>query len=116
MSIIKRYQAALRHRTNPRYMTKDFVVPLYTGTEPDILDDSNTQRESGVYKDFPNDMPIVNPKDIQNQPYEQLQLNEGGRVSFKKGGQVIENDYLFNSYKVFDYYNKLLLDYLEYLN
>ena len=99
MSIIKRYQAALRHRTNPRYMTKDFVVPLYTGTEPDILDDSDTQRESNVYKDFPNDMPIVNPKDIQNQPYEQLQLNEGGRVSFKRGGQVIENDYLFNFIK-----------------
>jgi len=99
MSEIRKYQMALRHRTNPRYMTRDFIVPLYTGTEPDILDDSNTQRESSVYKEFPNDMPIVSPKDIQNQPYEQLQLNEGGRVSFKKGGQVIENDYLFNFIK-----------------
>jgi len=99
MSIIKRYQAALRHRTNPRYMTKDFVVPLYTGTEPEILDDSNTQRESSVYKEFPNDMPIISPKDIQNQPYEQLELADGGRVSFKKGGKVIENNYLFNFMK-----------------
>ena len=87
MSIIKRYQAALRHRTNPRYMTKDFVVPLYTGTEPDILDDSNTQRESSVYKEFPNDMPIISPKRIQNQPYEQLELADGGRVSFKDGSK-----------------------------
>jgi len=91
MGTIQKYQAALRHRTNPRYMTKDFVVPLYTGTEPDILDDSNTQRESGFYKDFPNDMPIVNPNDIQNQPYEQLQLADGGRVErqgFELGGDV----------------------------
>jgi hypothetical protein len=79
---------ALRHRTNPRYMTRDFIVPLYTGTEPDILDDSNTQRESSVYKEFPNDMPIVSPKDIQNQPYEQLNLADGGSVErrgFAKG-------------------------------
>jgi len=83
MSEIRKYQMALRHRTNPRYMTRDFIVPLYTGTEPDILDDSNTQRESSVYKEFPNNMPIVNPKDIQNQPYEQLNLADGGRVKLK---------------------------------
>jgi len=91
MSIIKKYQAALRHRTNPRYMTRDFIVPLYTGTEPDILDDSDTQRESSVYKEFPNDMPIISPKRIQNQPYEQLELADGGSVErrgFEKGGDV----------------------------
>ena len=87
MSIIKKYQAALRHRTNPRYMTKDFVVPLYTGTEPDILDDSNTQRESSVYKEFPNDMPIISPKRIQNQPYEQLELADGGSVERRGFGK-----------------------------
>ena len=87
MSIIKKYQAALRHRTNPRYMTKDFVVPLYTGTEPDILDDSDTQRESSVYKEFPNDMPIVSPKRIQNQPYEQLELADGGSVERRGFGK-----------------------------
>jgi len=86
MSVIKKYQAALRHRTNPRYMTKDFIVPLYTGTEPDILDDSDTQRESSVYKEFPNNMPIISPKRIQNQPYEQLELADGGRVGFGGGG------------------------------
>jgi hypothetical protein len=83
MSEIRKYQMALRHRTNPRYMTRDFIVPLYTGTEPDILDDSNTQRETGSYTPFPNDMPIVNPKEIQNQPYEQLQLAKGGKVELK---------------------------------
>jgi hypothetical protein len=91
MSVIKKYQAALRHRTNPRYMTKDFVVPLYTGTEPDILDDSDTQRESSVYKEFPNDMPIISPKRIQNQPYEQLELADGGSVErqgFAPGGEA----------------------------
>ena len=99
MSEIKKYQKALNFKANPRYLTRDFVVPMYTGTEPDILDDSNTQRETGGYTPFPNDMPIVSPKEIQNQPYEQLQLADGGRVSFKKGGQVIENDYLFNFIK-----------------
>lgn len=99
MSEIRKYQMALRHRTNPRYMTRDFVVPLYTGAEPDILDDSNTQQEAGSYTPFPNDMPVVNPKDIENQPYEQLQLNEGGRVGFVKGGKVVDRDYLFNFMK-----------------
>ena len=97
MSIIKKYQAALRHRTNPRYMTKDFIVPLYTGTEPDILDDSNTQRESSVYKEFPNDMPIISPKRIQNQPYEQLELADGGSVErqgFKYGTSVAFKEFL----------------------
>ena len=97
MSVIKKYQAALRHRTNPRYMTKDFVVPLYTGTEPDILDDSNTQRESSVYKEFPNDMPIISPKRIQNQPYEQLELADGGSVErqgFKYGTSVAFKEFL----------------------
>ena len=91
MSEIKKYQKALNFKANPRYLTRDFIVPLYTGTEPDILDDSNTQRESSVYKQFPNEMPIVSPKEIQNQPYEQLQLADGGSVErrgFKTGGDV----------------------------
>ena len=88
MSEIKKYQKAMNFKANPRYLTRDFIVPLYTGTEPDILDDSNTQRESSVYKQFPNEMPIVSPKEIQNQPYEQLQLSDGGSVErqgFAKG-------------------------------
>jgi len=74
-------------------MTRDFIVPLYTGTEPDILDDSDTQRESSVYKEFPNDMPIISPKRIQNQPYEQLELADGGSVErqgFGEGGISIK--------------------------
>jgi hypothetical protein len=91
MSEIKKYQKAMNFKANPRYLTRDFIVPLYTGTEPDILDDSNTQRETGSYTPFPNDMPIVSPKEIQNQPYEQLQLADGGSVErqgFKTGGDV----------------------------
>jgi hypothetical protein len=91
MSEIKKYMKAMRFKANPRYLTRDFIVPLYTGTEPDILDDSNTQRETGNYTPFPNDMPIVSPKEIQNQPYEQLQLADGGSVErqgFELGGDV----------------------------
>jgi hypothetical protein len=80
MSEIKKYKKYLNFKANPRYLTRDFIVPLYTGTEPDILDDSNTQREFSVYKEFPNEMPIVSPKEIQNQPYEQLELADGGSV------------------------------------
>jgi hypothetical protein len=88
MSEIEKYKKYLNFKANPRYLRRDFIVPLYTGTEPDILDDSNTQRESSVYKEFPNDMPIVSPKEIQNQPYEQLELADGGSVErqgFGKG-------------------------------
>ena len=91
MSEIEKYKKYLNFKANPRYLTRDFIVPLYTGTEPDILDDSNTQRESSVYKEFPNDMPIISPKRIQNQPYEQLELANGGSVErrgFGLGGDV----------------------------
>jgi hypothetical protein len=96
MSEIEKYKKYLNFKANPRYLTRDFMVPLYTGTEPDILDDSNTQRESSVYKEFPNDMPIVSPKEIQNQPYKQLELADGGRVGFELGGSV--QDWVKNTY------------------
>ena len=92
MSEIKKYQKAMNFKANPRYLTRDFIVPLYTGTEPDILDDSNTQRETGNYTPFPNDMPIVSPKEIQNQPYEQLQLADGGRANFSEGSKLTGTD------------------------
>jgi hypothetical protein len=92
MSEIKKYQKAMNFKANPRYLTRDFIVPLYTGTEPDILDDSNTQRETGSYTPFPNDMPIVSPKEIQNQPYEQLQLADGGRANFSEGSKLTGTD------------------------
>jgi hypothetical protein len=92
MSEIEKYKKYLNFKANPRYLTRDFIVPLYTGTEPDILDDSDTQRESSVYKEFPNDMPIVSPKKIQNQPYEQLQLADGGRANFSEGSKLTGTD------------------------
>jgi hypothetical protein len=92
MSEIKKYKKYLNFKANPRYLTRDFIVPLYTGTEPDILDDSNTQRESSVYKEFPNEMPIVSPKEIQNQPYEQLELADGGRANFSEGSKLTGTD------------------------
>jgi hypothetical protein len=92
MSEIEKYKKYLNFKANPRYLTRDFMVPLYTGTEPDILDDSNTQRESSVYKEFPNEMPIVSPKEIQNQPYEQLQLADGGRANFSEGSKLTGTD------------------------
>ena len=88
MSIIKRYQAALRHRTNPRYMTKDFIVPLYTGTEPDIVSETNIDPGMVVDpsrilpKNFTDDMPFVTDK---NNP-EQLELADGGRIELGEGG------------------------------
>ena len=94
MSEIEKYKKYLNFKANPRYLTRDFIVPLYTGTEPDILDDSDTQRESSVYKEFPNDMPIISPKRIQNQPYEQLELADGGRVEFGLGGKVKDQERL----------------------
>jgi hypothetical protein len=96
MSEIKKYKKYLNFKANPRYLTRDFIVPLYTGTEPDILDDSNTQRESSVYKEFPNEMPIVSPKEIQNQPYKQLELADGGSVErrgFSNAGLVSISDF-----------------------
>jgi hypothetical protein len=96
MSEIKKYQKAMNFKANPRYLTRDFIVPLYTGTEPDILDDSNTQRETGNYTPFPNDMPIVSPKEIQNQPYEQIELADGGSVErrgFSNAGLVSISDF-----------------------
>jgi len=91
MSIIKRYQAALRHRTNPRYMTKDFIVPLYTGTEPDIYEDKKpNMNDPGMVvdpsrilpKNFTDDMPFVTD---QNNP-EQLELADGGIVGHARFG------------------------------
>jgi hypothetical protein len=89
MSEIKKYQKAMNFKANPRYLTRDFIVPLYTGTEPDIVPETSVEQQgAGSYTPFPNDMPIVSPKEIQNQPYEQLNLADGGSVErqgFAKG-------------------------------
>jgi hypothetical protein len=83
MSEIKKYKKALNYRANPRYLSRDFIVPLYTGTEPDIVPETSVEQQ-GTYTPFPNNMPIVTPKDIEQQPYQQLELASGGRVENKK--------------------------------
>ena len=47
MSEIKKYKKYLNFKANPRYLTRDFIVPLYTGTEPDIVPKASVeQRET----------------------------------------------------------------------
>ena len=98
MSEIKKYKKALNYRANPRYLSRDFIVPLYTGTEPDIVPETSVEQQ-GTFTPFPNDIPIVNPKQIEQQPYQQLELADGGRIGFVKGGKVIEKKYLINFMK-----------------
>jgi hypothetical protein len=45
MSEIKKYQKAMNFKANPRYLRRDFIVPLYTGTEPDIVPDTSVERQ-----------------------------------------------------------------------
>jgi hypothetical protein len=44
MSEIKKYQKAMNFKANPRYLTRDFIVPLYTGTEPDIVPEASVEQ------------------------------------------------------------------------
>jgi hypothetical protein len=76
MSEIKKYKKYLNFKANPRYLRRDFIVPLYTGTEPDIAPEASIEQQ-GTVQEF----------------------NDGGRVSFKKGGKVIEKEYLINFMK-----------------
>jgi hypothetical protein len=45
MSEIEKYKKYLNFKANPRYLTRDFIVPLYTGTEPDIYDTQEPETE-----------------------------------------------------------------------
>ena len=76
MSEIEKYKKYLRFKANPRYLRRDFIVPLYTGTEPDIVPETSVEQQGAVQE-----------------------FNDGGRVSFKKGGKVIEKEYLINFMK-----------------
>ena len=94
MSEILKYKKALNFRANPRYLTRDFIVPLYTGTEPDIYEDKKpNMNDPGMVvdpsrilpKNFTDDMPFVTD---ENNP-EQLELADGGSVErqgFAPGG------------------------------
>ena len=93
MSEILKYKKALNFRANPRYLRRDFIVPLYTGTEPDIVPETNVDPGMVVDpsrilpKNFTDDMPFVTD---ENNP-EQLELAGGGSVErqeFIMGGTV----------------------------
>ena len=92
MSEIEKYKMYLNFKANPRYLTRDFIVPLYTGTEPDIYEDKKpNMNDPGMVvdpskilpKNFTDDMPFVTD---ENNP-EQLELADGVRVSFKDGSK-----------------------------
>ena len=82
MSEIKKYKKYLNFKANPRYLTRDFIVPLYTGTEPDIVSETNIDPGMVVDpsrilpKNFTDDMPFVTD---ENNP-EELELAGGGSV------------------------------------
>jgi hypothetical protein len=44
MSEIKKYKKYLNFKANPRYLRRDFIVPLYTGTEPDIVPETSVEQ------------------------------------------------------------------------
>ena len=44
MSEIKKYKKYLNFKANPRYLRRDFIVPLYTGTEPDIVPEASVEQ------------------------------------------------------------------------
>ena len=88
MSEIRKYQMAMRHRTNPRYMTKNFVVPLYTGSEPDIYDTQEPETEVAPEMVVPpQDVLPKNPEPVMpsvpgipNPQDRILELSTGGGV------------------------------------
>lgn len=88
MSEIRKYQMAMRHRTNPRYMTKNFVVPLYTGSEPDIYDTQEPETEVAPEMVMPpQDVLPKNPEPVMpsvpgipNPQDRILELSTGGGV------------------------------------
>lgn len=97
MSEIKKYKKYLNFKANPRYLRRDFMVPLYTGTEPDIVPDASIEQQGMVVdpsrilpKNFTDDMPFVTDENNT----EQLELADGGRVEFGLGGKVKDQERL----------------------
>ena len=89
MSEIEKYKKYLNFKANPRYLTRDFIVPLYTGTEPDIVPEASIEQQGMVVdpsrilpKNFTDDMPFVTN---ENNP-EQLELADGGIVGHARFG------------------------------
>ncbi len=86
MSEIEKYRKALNFRAKAKYLTRDFIVPKYTGTEPDIYEGKkpNINDQEIIVnpsrilpKNFTDDMPFA-PQ--QNVPGQQLELADGGSV------------------------------------
>ena len=48
MSEIEKYKKYLNFKANPRYLRRDFMVPLYTGTEPDIVPEASIEQQGAV--------------------------------------------------------------------
>jgi hypothetical protein len=48
MSEIEKYKKYLNFKANPRYLRRDFIVPLYTGTEPDIVPETSVEQQGAV--------------------------------------------------------------------
>jgi hypothetical protein len=48
MSEIEKYKKYLNFKANPRYLRRDFIVPLYTGTEPDIVPEASIEQQGAV--------------------------------------------------------------------
>jgi hypothetical protein len=93
MSEIRKYQMALRHRTNPRYLTRDFIVPLYTGTEPDPETEVQPDMVVPPQDILPKGAEPVMPSapEIPNPQDRILELAGGGRVErerFTPGGSA----------------------------
>ena len=65
MSEIDKYRKYLKFKANPRFLRRDFIVPLYTGTEPDIVPETSVEELETVQE-----------------------FGDGGRVGFEPGGKV----------------------------
>lgn len=49
---LTKYQRALNFRANAKYLTKDFIVPLYTGTEVEIPKQSRTELLEEIINEY----------------------------------------------------------------
>ena len=49
---LTKYQKAQNFRANAKYLTKDFIVPLYTGTEIEIPKQSKTESLKETIKEY----------------------------------------------------------------
>lgn len=49
---LNKYKKALNFKANPKYLSKDFIVPLYTGTEPDIEPKTTKQILENILEEY----------------------------------------------------------------